>query len=119
MKQIEFKGRSLKDLRDFPETARNEAGFELREIQKGNEPTDWKPMSSSGTCVKEIRVKDLPLGKDIVTNSVESLEDLEKNHIRQILNKYNRNISRSAKALNIDRVTLYNKIKKYNLKSPE
>ena len=33
-----------------------------------------------------------------------------------ILNKYAWNISRSAKALNVDRVTLYNKIKKYNLK---
>lgn len=58
MKQIEFKGTSLKDLRTFPEAARNEAGYELREAQKGNEPTDWKPMSSIGVGVKEIRVKD-------------------------------------------------------------
>ncbi|GAW87914.1 conserved hypothetical protein [Bathymodiolus platifrons methanotrophic gill symbiont] len=58
MKQIEFKGTSLKDLRGFPEAARNEAGYELREVQKGNEPTDWKPMSSIGVGVKEIRVKD-------------------------------------------------------------
>lgn len=58
MKQIQFKGTSLKDLRAFPETARCEAGFELREVQKGNEPTDWKPMSSIGAGVKEIRVKD-------------------------------------------------------------
>ncbi|MGC9343734.1 MAG: helix-turn-helix domain-containing protein [Bacteroidales bacterium] len=33
-----------------------------------------------------------------------------------ILDKYNWNISQAAKALHIDRVTLYNKIKKYNLK---
>ena len=58
MKQIEFKGGSLKDLRGFPEAARNEVGYELREVQKGNEPTDWKPMSSIGVGVKEIRVKD-------------------------------------------------------------
>ncbi len=58
MKQIQFKGTSLKDLRAFPETVRSEAGFELREVQKGNEPTDWKPMSSIGAGVKEIRVKD-------------------------------------------------------------
>lgn len=66
---------------------------------------------------KEIRLKDLPLGKEIVYNSAESLEDLEKRHIQFILNKYNWNISRSSKALSIDRVTLYNKIKKYDLKA--
>ena len=66
---------------------------------------------------KEIRVKDLPQQKETISSSVESLEDLEKSHMGQILNKYDWNISRSAKALKIDRVTLYNKIKKYDLKS--
>ena len=65
---------------------------------------------------KEIRVKDLPFQSDNPSNSVEGLQDLEKKHIIQILNKYDWNISRSAKALKIDRVTLYNKIKKYDLK---
>jgi len=64
---------------------------------------------------KEIRLKDLPFEKDITSNSIESLEDLEKKYIAQILNKYDWNISRSAKALKVDRVTLYNKIKKYGL----
>lgn len=65
---------------------------------------------------KEIRLKDLPLGKDVVDSSVESLDDLEKKHILQILEKYDWNISRAAKALKVDRVTLYNKIKKHDLK---
>jgi DNA-binding NtrC family response regulator len=65
---------------------------------------------------KEIRLKDLPMGKEVSYSSAESLDDLEKNHIVQILNKYNWNITRSAKALKVDRVTLYNKIKKYDLK---
>jgi DNA-binding NtrC family response regulator len=65
---------------------------------------------------KDIRLKDLPLEKDIISNSTESLEDLEKKYIHQVLNKFNWNISRSAKTLKIDRVTLYNKIKKYSLK---
>lgn len=65
---------------------------------------------------KRITLKDLPLGKTIVKTTVESLDDLEKNHIFQILSKYNWNISASAKALKVDRVTLYNKIKKYELK---
>jgi two-component system, NtrC family, response regulator AtoC len=65
---------------------------------------------------KKISLKDLPLEKTIRSNSVESLGDLEKTHILQILNKYNWNISRSAKALKVDRVTLYNKIAKYGFK---
>jgi len=68
---------------------------------------------------KKITLKDLPLEKTILKNSVESLDDLEKNHILQILNKYSWNISRSAKALQVDRVTLYNKIAKYGLKSKD
>jgi DNA-binding NtrC family response regulator len=68
---------------------------------------------------REIHLKDLPLGKDILNSSVESLDDHERKHILQILNKYSWNISRSAKALKVDRVTLYNKIKKYDLKQVE
>jgi len=65
---------------------------------------------------KKISLKDLPLEKSIISNSIESLDDLEKAHIFQILNKYGWNISRAAKALKVDRVTLYNKISKYGLK---
>jgi len=65
---------------------------------------------------KKIGLKDLPLEKTILTNSNESLDEFEASFILQILNKYSWNISRSAKALKVDRVTLYNKIKKYDLK---
>jgi DNA-binding NtrC family response regulator len=68
---------------------------------------------------KEIRLKDLPMGKEAADSSVESLEELEKKHIEQILAKYEWNVSRSARALNVDRVTLYNKIRKYGLKQKE
>ena len=64
---------------------------------------------------KKISLKDLPLGKEMVNTTIESLDDLEKNHIIYILTKYNWNISAAAKALKVDRVTLYNKIKKYDL----
>jgi len=66
---------------------------------------------------KKISLKDLPFGKDVIDSSVESLDEFEKAFILQILNKYNWNISRTAQALKVDRVTLYNKIKKYGLKS--
>ena len=68
---------------------------------------------------KKISLKDLPLGKDVSSTAFESLEDLEKNHIIHILAKYNWNISAAAKALKVDRVTLYNKIKKYDLNQGE
>ncbi|MGA7722446.1 MAG: sigma-54 dependent transcriptional regulator [Ignavibacteriaceae bacterium] len=47
----------------------------------------------------------------------ESLSVIEKKHILRVLNKNKWNISRSAQVLEIDRVTLYNKINKYNLRS--
>jgi len=68
---------------------------------------------------KKITLRDLPLEKSIVASSAESLDDIEKAHILQILNKYEWNISRAAKALKVDRVTLYNKISKYVLKQAD
>jgi DNA-binding NtrC family response regulator len=68
---------------------------------------------------KKITLKDLPLEKSMISSSIESLDDLEKSHIRNILNKYAWNISRAARALKVDRVTLYNKIAKYGLKPAE
>lgn len=65
---------------------------------------------------KVIRLKDLPMGKEAMTQSIESLDDLEQKHIGRILEKYHWNISRSARALKVDRATLYNKIRKYGLK---
>lgn len=65
---------------------------------------------------KKITLKDLPIGKTESSPAFESLGEIEKNHVAQILAKYNWNISATAKALKVDRVTLYNKIKKYNLK---
>lgn len=56
VKDLKFVGLSLDDLRNFPEEARKVAGFELRAVQNGLEPRDWKPMRSVGPGVKEIRI---------------------------------------------------------------
>lgn len=45
-----------------------------------------------------------------------TIKSVEKEHILKILNENNWNIQKSAEILDIDRVTLYNKIKKYELK---
>jgi DNA-binding NtrC family response regulator len=47
-----------------------------------------------------------------------SLAAMEKVHIISVLEQNNWNISRSAQLLEIDRVTLYNKINKYGLRKP-
>lgn len=65
---------------------------------------------------RKITLKDLPMEKSILSGTAESLDEFEKAFILQILNKYDWNISRTARALKVDRVTLYNKIKKYDLK---
>lgn len=56
-KPILWIGSALDDLRAFPEDARRIAGFELRRVQQGLQPTDWKPMAGVGTRVEEIRVR--------------------------------------------------------------
>ena len=48
----------------------------------------------------------------------DSLEALQRQHIKKILDQTGWNISKAAIALQIDRVTLYNKINKYKLKKP-
>jgi PAS domain S-box-containing protein len=45
-----------------------------------------------------------------------NLENIEKEHLKRVLKKYNGNITHSAGALGIRRNTLYSKIKKYNIK---
>ena len=55
-KPLNFVGSSLDDLRNFPDEARRAAGFELRAVQNGLEPSDWKPMQIIGPGVKEIRL---------------------------------------------------------------
>lgn len=59
IKPVEFLGNSLDDLRAFPLTARREAGHQIDQVQKGLEPDDWKPMSTVGQGVKEIRIRDV------------------------------------------------------------
>ena len=58
MKPIVFLGDSLARVRDFPDLARSEAGYQLREVQKGLDPADWKPMKTVGPGVREIRIRE-------------------------------------------------------------
>ena len=58
MKPVTFLGDSLKRLREFPEDARQDTGYQLDRVQRGMQPADFKPMPSVGKGVEEIRVRD-------------------------------------------------------------
>jgi phage-related protein len=58
MKAITFLGNSLERLREFPEEARQDAGYQLDRVQRGGRPSDCKPMASVGKGVEELRIWD-------------------------------------------------------------
>ena len=62
----------------------------------------------------QINPADLKDAADLSTNQ-ESLENAEEKVIRAAMKKYNGNLSLVAKALNISRPTLYNRLKKYGI----
>jgi phage-related protein len=59
MKAIVWKGSSKDDLKSFPDSVVDNAGHQLYRVQCGLEPDDWKPMTTIGAGVKEIRMRDV------------------------------------------------------------
>ncbi|GAB3470713.1 type II toxin-antitoxin system RelE/ParE family toxin [Polaromonas eurypsychrophila] len=57
MKRIQWLGTSLNAVREFPVDARMFIGQELRLVQSGLMPSDFKPMLSVGSGAYEIRVR--------------------------------------------------------------
>lgn len=58
MKPIRFLGDSLTRLRAFDTDAKQDAGYQLDKVQRGEPPDDFKPMPSIGKGVEEIRIWD-------------------------------------------------------------
>jgi phage-related protein len=58
MKSLEFCGDSLDVIKGLPGPVRRKVGQQLELVQWGVEPDDWKPMTSVGPGVREIRVRD-------------------------------------------------------------
>jgi phage-related protein len=58
MKPVVFLEDTVARLRTFPDGPRRDAGFQLDRVQRGLEPDNWKPMTSVGPGVREIRVRD-------------------------------------------------------------
>ena len=70
---------------------------------------------------REIRPADLPFRRsdDPTFIPKNALKDIEKTHIKKMLDNNQWNIAKSSKMLGIDRTTLYSKIKRYNIKKPD
>ncbi len=58
MKPLTFLGDSLKRLRDLPADAKQDIGYQLDAVQRGQQPDDFKPMPAIGKGVEEIRIWD-------------------------------------------------------------
>jgi DNA-binding NtrC family response regulator len=65
----------------------------------------------------ELKPEDFPMqiAENKPNRDGDTLDEIEQAHIEYILQREGWNITRSAKILGIDRVTLYNRIKKYGL----
>ena len=54
MKPIRFLGDSLCRLREFDADAKQDAGYQLDKIQRGEQPDDFKPKPSIGKELKKL-----------------------------------------------------------------
>lgn len=66
-----------------------------------------------------VEPEDLPLrlSATVAMASEQSLAEMERQHIAAVLERTGGNVSRAAEILKVDRVTVYNKIKKYGLRA--
>src|SRR3981081_1681236 len=55
---IAWEGDSKEVISSFPDQAKYNLGFDLRLLQQGQQPTDYRPMSSIGPGVFELRDQD-------------------------------------------------------------
>ena len=51
-------GRLSEVFTEFPDDVKQDAGFQLRKVQRGEQPDDFKPMPAIGKGVEEIRIRD-------------------------------------------------------------
>lgn len=56
LKPLLWCSNSLEQVRELSKSVRSEVGHQLNRVQTGLEPEDWKPMTSVGTGVREIRI---------------------------------------------------------------
>ncbi len=57
MKPLQFLGYSLSDLKAFPVPVQRTAGLQLHKVQTGQISAPWKPMTTIGTGVLELKIR--------------------------------------------------------------
>ncbi len=57
-KPIYWVGTSYKDLLEFPNIAKQDAGYQLHRIQNGLDPENWKSFQTVGIGVREVRISE-------------------------------------------------------------
>ena len=58
VKRLVFLGDALDRVRSFPEGARKETGVQLHKVQQELDPSDWKPMGTVGSGVRDVRIRE-------------------------------------------------------------
>ena len=59
LKPVIFMGRSIRVIRGFSTDARHETGHQLDKVQRGLQPSDWKPLPFIASGVRELRIRGL------------------------------------------------------------
>jgi len=57
MRKVVFEGNTLEIIRQLPVVIRHRAGYAIDQVQRNIEPENWKPFSSIGQGVREIRIQ--------------------------------------------------------------
>jgi DNA-binding NtrC family response regulator len=97
------------NIRELQNIIQSAALFEQSEILR---------LSSLPSQFLEMVRKPVPSSQDDAERLL-TLEELERNHIRKVLEASGANNTKAAQILGISRVTLIAKIRKYNLRSPD
>ena len=58
MKNITWLANTHETVKGYSDIVKQQIGYNLDKVQRGLEPHDWKPMSSVGSGVKEIRIHE-------------------------------------------------------------
>jgi len=64
---------------------------------------------------REVTAPPAPNPRSQASEGVKTIEEIEREHLEKMLRHFNYNISTTARALDISRKTMHNKLKKYNI----
>ena len=126
-----FRGRLSEELHKPTERLTDEA---MRKLEQYDWPGNVRELRhviehAIVLCTNPVMgADDIELPRDVVgavqptatgNSDALALSDVEREHIRAVLDRTDWNVTKAAKVLDIDRGTLYNKMRRYELERPE